>query len=73
MHICMIQTALSSGGRNEYEVEQLRSGSASNFSGVSVANAIVKFGKSRRFSLLIIDNTNQTVTLKWVWLVAKPY
>ena len=42
MHTCMAQTALRNGGGREYVIEQLSSGYASKFSGVSVANAIVR-------------------------------
>ena len=43
MHTCMAQTAHRNGGGKEYVIEQLSSGYASKFSGVSVANAIVSF------------------------------
>ena len=64
MHTCKGQTKLRNVGGMEYEIEQMSSGYVSNFSGISVANAVVKIPKSRRFPLLIMNNTNQTVTLE---------
>ena len=55
----------------ENVIEQLSRGYASKFSGVSVANAIVRIKKSRKFPLLIMNNTNQTVTLKQGWSIAR--
>ena len=71
MHTCMARTALRNGGGREYAIEQLSSGYASKFSGVSVVNAIVRIKKSRKFPLLIMNNTNQTVTLKQGWSIAR--
>ena len=64
MHTCMARTMLRNGGGKDYAIEQLSSGYTSKFSGVSVANALVRIDKSRRSPLLIMNNTNQTVTLK---------
>ena len=36
-----------------------------------MANAIVRIKKSRKFPLLMMNNTNQTVTLKRGWSIAR--
>ena len=64
MHTSMVRTTLRNGDGKEYAIEQLSSGYACEFSGVSVANAAVRIDKSRRFPLLIRNSTNQTPTLK---------
>ena len=64
MHTCKAQTKLKNRDGKIYEVEQLTNGHVSKLSGVSVANAVVKINKSRRLPLLIMNNTNQTVTLR---------
>ena len=43
----MAQTTFRNGAGKEYEIEQLSSGYASKFSGVSVANAVVRIGQDR--------------------------
>lgn len=64
LHTCTGLTKLRNKRGKEYEIEQLSSGYVSNLSGISVANAVVKIPKSRIFQLLIMNNTNQTITLK---------
>ena len=69
-HTC--QGIMSSNGRTGavYELEQLRSGHLSTLSGVSVASSIVKMNETRRIPLAIINNTNQTISLKKGWPIA---
>ena len=45
----------------EYETEQQSSGYISNFSGISVANAVIKIAKFCRFPFLIMNSTNRGV------------
>ena len=71
MHTCTAQTKLRNRCGKEYEVEQLGSGYVSKLCGVSVANAVIKIKRSRKFPLIIMNNTNQTVTLKRGCPVAK--
>ena len=71
LHTCIGQTKFRNGGSKKYEIEQLSSGYVCNFSGISAANTVVKIAKSCRFLLLIMNNTNQMVTLKWRCPIAK--
>lgn len=71
MHTCMARTKLRNGVGRVYEIEQLRSGYVSRFCGISVANAVVRINKSRTFPMIIMNNTNQTITLRRGCPVAK--
>ena len=75
MHTCMAWTVFRNGGGWKYVIEQLSSGYASKFNGLSVANAIVRIKKSRKFPLLIMNSISlisiQTVTLKRGWSIAR--
>lgn len=64
LHTCMAQVGFKNGQGLEYEIEQISSGYVSKLSGISVANSVVRINKSRRLPLMIMNNTNQTVTLR---------
>ena len=64
MHTCTAKTSLQSRKEETFEIEQLRSGYVSSLCGISVANAVVTIGSARKFPLAILNNTNQTVTLR---------
>ena len=64
IHTCTGKTRLRDRAGETLEVEQLESGHLSNLCGISVASSVVKLGKARRLPLVIVNNTNQTVTLK---------
>ena len=64
LHTCVGPTKFRNGGGNDYRIWQMSSKYVSNFSGISVANTVVKIAKSLWVPLLIMNNTKQMVTLK---------
>ena len=73
MHTCKGRTSLKGRVGEIFEVEQLKAGYLGLLAGVSVANAVIKKNSERRLPLVIVNNTNQTVTLKEGCPVARIY
>jgi len=71
IHTCVGKTQSKSVNRDAYQTEQLTSGYLSNLYGISVASTVVTLNKSQKVPILIMNNTNQTISLKRGCPVAK--
>ena len=54
-----------------FELEQLRTGELSNLSGVLMVNSVVRVGRNQTFQVGMVNNTNQTISLRKGWPIAK--
>ena len=71
MHTCKARSTLRNGCGMVYEIEQLNRGYTSNLSCIAMTSVVVQLNKSHRFLLFIMTNTNQIVTSKRDYLIAK--
>ena len=71
LHTCVAKVKGKAEVGTVYEVEQIKTGTVSKLCGISVANSIIKINKERKIIMGIMNNTNQTVTLKRGWPIGK--
>ena len=71
IHSCTLIPSRKEKEGQILELEQLETGKISRLTGVALVNAVVKINKHRRLQVGIMNNTNQTVTLKKGWRIAK--
>ena len=71
IHRCVLQPVAKQKIGHVFELEQVRTGELSNLSGVLMVNSVVRVGRNQTFQVGIVNNTNQTVSLRRGWPVAK--
>lgn len=71
IHKCVGKTRIRNAYGDSYQTEQLTPCYLSDLYGISVPNEVVTLDQSRNAPILIMNNTNPTISFKWGCPVAK--